>query len=65
MEYSGIAEGDSNGGCDVLIIIQKHTMQFDSFFFKKKALENKTEKFFQSHRLAINVRCYRFNLTSA
>ena len=45
MEYSSIAWGDSNGDCDVLIIIQKHTMQFDRFFFKKKALENKTEKF--------------------
>jgi hypothetical protein len=33
MEYSGIAGGDSNGGCDVLIIIQKHTMQFDMIFF--------------------------------
>ena len=46
MEYSGIAEGDSNGGCDVLIIIQKHTMQFDRFFFIKKVLENKTGKSF-------------------
>ena len=33
MEYSGNAGGDSNGGCDVLIIIQKHTMQFDMIFF--------------------------------
>ena len=33
MEYSGNAGGDSNGGCDVLIIIQMHTMQFDMIFF--------------------------------
>ena len=39
MEYSGIAGGDSNGGCDVLIIIQMHTMQFDMIFYKKIRLK--------------------------